>query len=142
MEKYTDEFIKNIAVKEFNLMQCDKNFYYFTQGFKKAIELIDKKGDIDERKYKFMQKVGTYLEKYPKEMLREFYDYWTEHGENDKKFRKEKEKSFDISKRLARWYKNYSPRKNSNTLNRQTEETVRENLKEVGEDFINNLRKK
>ena len=38
--------------------------------------------------------------------LREFFDYWTEHGDNDKKMRFEKEKSFGIKRRLATWKKN------------------------------------
>lgn len=33
----------------------------------------------------------------------EFVDYWTEHGENDKKARWEKEKSFDVLKRMKTW---------------------------------------
>lgn len=35
-----------------------------------------------------------------------FIDYWTEHGEKDKKARWEKEKVFDIKKRMARWERN------------------------------------
>jgi hypothetical protein len=37
-------------------------------------------------------------------MLREFYDYWSEHGEKDKKMRFEKEKTFGIEQRLRTWY--------------------------------------
>jgi hypothetical protein len=37
-------------------------------------------------------------------MLREFYDYWTEHGVKDKKLRFEKEKTFGIEQRLRTWY--------------------------------------
>jgi hypothetical protein len=36
-------------------------------------------------------------------MLNDFYFYWTEHGENDKKLRFEKEKTFGISQRLRTW---------------------------------------
>lgn len=157
MRKFTDKEIENIAVEEFGLQLCGEDCYYFKEGFKKAVKLLKKENEsiemlsspgaieikkIDIRKQDFMQKVAKFIPKYPKEMLREFYDYWTEHGEKDKKFRKEKEKSFDISKRLARWHKNYTPSKNSTTLNRQTEQTVRKNLEEVGENFINKLRKK
>lgn len=34
---------------------------------------------------------------------KEFFDYWTEHGEKDKKMRFEKEKSFNIGLRIERW---------------------------------------
>ena len=36
-------------------------------------------------------------------MLSDFFEYWTEHGEKDKKMRFEKEKSFGISRRLSTW---------------------------------------
>ena len=32
-----------------------------------------------------------------------FFDFWTEHGDNDRKMKFEKQKSFDVSKRLATW---------------------------------------
>jgi hypothetical protein len=37
-------------------------------------------------------------------MLNDFYFYWTEHGENDKKLRFEKEKTFGIPQRLRTWF--------------------------------------
>ena len=37
---------------------------------------------------------------------KEFFNYWSEHGEKDKKMRFEKEKSFDIALRVDRWLKN------------------------------------
>lgn len=41
-----------------------------------------------------------------KEDRDKFIDYWTEHGEKDKKARWEKEKVFDIKKRMERWKRN------------------------------------
>ncbi len=122
------------------------HLYSYSSALDRYIDYLEDKylkdKDIEVRKQVFMQKVANFKGQYPDEMLREFYDYWTEHGERDRKFRKEKEKSFDVSKRLARWYKNYKPSKNQPTVNRQTEETVRKNLEEVGEDFINQIRGK
>jgi hypothetical protein len=43
---------------------------------------------------------------YSPTMLRDFYDYWTESKETDSKLRFEKEKSWDLSRRLERWNKN------------------------------------
>ena len=96
--------------------------------------------DIEFRKQTFMEKVANFIDDYTKDMLREFYDYWTEHGERDRKFRMEKEKCFDIGKRLARWHKNYKPSTNVKTINRQTEEVVRKNMEPVDVDFINQIR--
>lgn len=44
-----------------------------------------------------------------------FVNYWTEHGEKDKKMRWEKEKVFDIKKRLERWRNNIKPYDNGQT---------------------------
>lgn len=41
-----------------------------------------------------------------KASLREFCDYWTEHGPNDKKMRYEKQASFDTNLRMHRWKNN------------------------------------
>ena len=43
---------------------------------------------------------------YQRSMLAEFYNYWTEVKEGGRKMRFEKEKTFEIAKRLARWSKN------------------------------------
>jgi hypothetical protein len=60
--------------------------------------------NIEERKSKFYDALSLFVDEYPKKMLREFYDYWTEHGDKDKKLRFEKEKTFGIEQRLRTWY--------------------------------------
>jgi hypothetical protein len=60
--------------------------------------------NIDERKKSFYDSLTKYVNDYPKEMIRDFYEYWVEHGEQDKKLRFEKEKSFGIARRLKSWY--------------------------------------
>ena len=47
----------------------------------------------------------------------EFVAYWTEHGENDRKMRFEKEKVFGIGRRLATWSKNYKPKNQTKSVN-------------------------
>lgn len=59
---------------------------------------------IDERKNKFYESLAKYVDKYPKQMLRDFFNYWTEHGEKDKKLRFEKQTTFGIEQRLRTWY--------------------------------------
>ena len=39
-------------------------------------------------------------------MVRSFFEYWTEIGEKDKKFKFEKQKTFGIAARLSRWSSN------------------------------------
>lgn len=60
---------------------------------------------IRERKESFYKSLTPSLEKYSQELLNEFFEYWSEHGEKDKKMRFEKEKSFGISRRLSTWAK-------------------------------------
>lgn len=71
---------------------------------------IQPKKTIEDRKKDFYNAIAVYKDDYPHEMLREFYDYWTEHGEKDRKFRKEKQTSFNINLRLKRWFRSYKPK--------------------------------
>jgi len=70
--------------------------------------------DINKRKAEFSNSLHPFLDKYEAPLLNEFFGYWTEHGEKDKKMRFEKEKSFGLSRRLATWKKrekNFAPKK-------------------------------
>lgn len=71
-------------------------------------EEIEVKDEIEIRKERFKESLTPFLfsHNYSKQMLDEFFDYWSEHGVRDKKMRFEKEKSYDLTKRLARWSKN------------------------------------
>ena len=64
--------------------------------------------DIEERKVNFANSLKPYLSIYGKDMLNDFYGYWTQHGEKDKKFLAEKQKSFGIERRLETWKRNES----------------------------------
>ena len=68
---------------------------------------------LETRKHAFGEKLVPYIEQYGKALIREFFDYWTEHNENGRKMRFEKEKTFEISRRLARWSKNNNNNKSS-----------------------------
>lgn len=58
---------------------------------------------LAEREKLFYEKVAAFKERYTPEMLRSFYDYWTEHSDNGLKMRFEKQPVFDLAKRLATW---------------------------------------
>ena len=68
---------------------------------------------LETRKHAFGEKLVPYIEQYGKALIREFFDYWTEHNENGRKMRFEKEKTFEISRRLTRWSKNNNNNKSS-----------------------------
>lgn len=64
------------------------------------------KNDIKERKAEFKKLLAKYKDVYVLEMIKDFYEYWTEHSPNDKKLRFEKQTSFDVNRRLKTWLKN------------------------------------
>lgn len=75
--------------------------------------------NIEERKVNFANSLKPYLSIYGKDMLNDFYSHWTQHGENDRKFLAEKQKSFGIERRLETWKRNdakFNPKQKSDRL--------------------------
>lgn len=109
LQKYEDIRVKNKenALKRWNAtaserMQVDtKNADRDKDRVKVKDKVIE---SIEERKNKFYASLSLFVDEYPKQMLRDFFNYWTEHGEKDKKLRFEKEKTFGIQQRLSTWY--------------------------------------
>lgn len=64
------------------------------------------KKTIDDRKSEFKSWIDPFRETYSREMLNDFWRYWTEIGEKEKKMRFEKERTFGVGQRLATWKKN------------------------------------
>ena len=62
------------------------------------------KKTIGYREVQFKNKVSEFADKYDKDIRIAFADYWTESGGNKMRF--EKEKVFDVGRRLSRWSKN------------------------------------
>lgn len=79
------------------------------------------KKTIEERKMIFKESLRPFVGKYSNEMLKEFFEYWTETNEQGTKFRREKEKFFDLSRRLVTW------------SNREKNKTSIQKLNENGE---------
>ena len=72
------------------------------------VEIKPKKNKktIEQRKEALNLKLNDLNSDLPYALISEFFEYWTEHGENDSKMRFEKEKSFSLSLRLKRWARN------------------------------------
>mgnify|MGYP006921341893 FL=1 len=71
--------------------------------------------NIEERKLKFADTLKPFLDTYGKDMLNDFYYYWTEPNKSKTKFRAELEKFWDLKKRLNTWDRNQKPnQKNTN----------------------------
>lgn len=55
------------------------------------------------RKESFYQSLVPFVGKYQKEMIRSFFDYWSELNKSETKMRYELEKTWELPKRLATW---------------------------------------
>lgn len=71
-----------------------------------SIITAGKPATIETREIDFRDKLIPYIDTYGKEMLRAFYDYWTEKNEGGKKMKFEMQKVFEIEKRLRTWSNN------------------------------------
>jgi hypothetical protein len=60
---------------------------------------------IDVRKNSFAQSLQPYLDTYGKEMLNEFYLYWTEPNQQNTKMKFELERTWSLERRLNTWSK-------------------------------------
>ena len=57
----------------------------------------------ERRRQKFYNSLVPYVQQYGKQMIREFYDYWSEQNKSRTKMRFEMERTWDTAKRLVRW---------------------------------------
>lgn len=65
-----------------------------------------------KRKEAFYQTIIPYINKYSKEMLRDFFDYWSETNRSQTKMRFEQQPTWEVGKRLATWARNDKHRYN------------------------------
>lgn len=61
---------------------------------------------VEQRKIKFKQELSLFVSKYGTSMITDFYEYWSEMNQGGTKMRFEKEKTWELSKRLKRWADN------------------------------------
>lgn len=81
-----------------NDKENDKDIKESTKVPKKNISL-----PISERMEKFRKELSPYLKKYGKDMLNDFYEYWSEPDRKGNKMKFELEKTWRLSSRLSRW---------------------------------------
>jgi hypothetical protein len=61
---------------------------------------------IEERKLKFADTLKPFLETYGKDLLNDFFKYWTEPNKSNTKFKQELEKTWSLERRLETWSNN------------------------------------
>jgi len=102
-----EELKEKIADIINSIYNSDFDTWIVTNLVLEVIEEYNKpKGkSIEERQNDFVQLMKPLTKDYSRRMLNEFFSHWTERSPTHKKMRFEKEKSFDISKRLITWSK-------------------------------------
>ena len=71
-----------------------------------AKKLAAAKAATLKRRNDFGQSLVPYMERYGKEMIRAFFDYWSELNKSETKMRFETNKTWEVAKRLATWANN------------------------------------
>ena len=84
-----------------------------------------------ERQNEFYEELKPFVGTYGKEMIRAFYDYWSEQSKTGFKMRKENEKTWETPKRLGTWQRNDFNKKPSQTNGTQTGSTDTKNYKSL-----------
>ena len=75
---------------------------------------------VERRQLKFYDSLVPFVEKYGREMVREFYNYWSEYNRSGTKMRFELQPTWVTSKRLARWNLQSKPIQHESTSNPET----------------------
>jgi len=75
-------------------------------------DIVIKTNNIEERKLKFASTLEPYLNIYGKDLLNDFYKYWSEPNKSNTKFKQELEKTWSLERRLETWAKNDTNFKN------------------------------
>ena len=91
----------------------------------KAIEKKPSK-TVEDREREFGKSLAPFVEVYGKSMVRRFFDYWSERSPKARLMRFEKQKAFDIKKRLLTWSsKNYD----KDNVNTKSDDTLMSHIK-------------
>jgi len=95
--------------------------------------LPPKKSNVsfEDRLKRFQDRLKIHVPTYGKEMIRAFYDYWTEKSEDAVKMRFEYQKSFEITRRLQTWQRNEKNFNNNNKNGKSTIELNRDVAREA-----------
>ena len=91
-----------------------------------------KEDKLNERKLKFAETLKEFSSIYPREMLKEFYEYWSEPNQSGTKFRKEMQNTWDLGRRLKTWANNNNKFKhNQNGTTTQPRRTLDDQVNDL-----------
>ena len=83
----------------------------------------NKNNNIEERKLKFADTLKPFIDKFGRPMVNDFYRYWTQPNNSNTKFKRELEKTWDLSLRLDTWARN-----DKSTFGKTTEQKLEPKL--------------
>lgn len=66
---------------------------------------VNKEQEMKSREREFYNVLVPFVKTYGREMIREFFDYWSEPNKSHSKMRFEQERTWDLSRRLQTWGK-------------------------------------
>lgn len=67
--------------------------------------IVNKEQEMKSREREFYSMLVPFVNTYGREMIREFFDYWSEPNKSHSKMRFEQERTWDLSRRLQTWKK-------------------------------------
>lgn len=92
--------------------------------------------NINKRIADFKKSLTPFLKVYSKDMLNDFYQYWTEKNNNGKKMLFEMQRTWSVKRRLQRWHKNNFNNKTSPTEQKKNDVDLM--YDKIKRDQINN----
>jgi hypothetical protein len=96
-----------------------------------------KVNDIQNRKLKFSETLKPYIQIYGRDMLLDFFYYWTEENKSKTKFRQELQNTWNLEGRLRNWSKNDKNFKNGSGKNNHNSNKA--NLNELDQQLTSFL---
>lgn len=84
--------------------------------------LTNQQANLERRKEAFTEELRPYVQIYGRDMVNEFWKYWTEPNKSKTKMRFEQERTWDINLRLQRWANNNLQKNGNNNKNLETKE--------------------
>jgi len=96
------------------------------ESIKKKVDAADAAARLGVRKEDFYNLLIPYVTQYGKEMIRAFFDYWSEPNKSKTKMRFELERTWDLSRRLSLWASRENQFSHRNdTVNRRDSQEAR-----------------
>jgi len=100
--------LKKLKRMKYIDMQTTNKFTMISVVKYNQYQVEDKKPKVDltTRRAEFLMSVDNYINEYPKDMLQQFVDYWTEPNKSKTKMKFELQRTWDTKRRLATWQRN------------------------------------